>query len=173
MIYLVSIRDRIKKDGRWYHSESSKATIRSIQRPFSHLSVGPIIPKEPLSETKKSLKEYRMWLYKTLLTSHAAQTEFSELLYVFIQEGELILECSCPTNAIFCHGQIIRNALVWAEPFGSDLWLQELKKTANGKNYKSKYHVLDGRTTARPRCKNCGKPQSKWGSDDQCSGKKI
>jgi hypothetical protein len=131
MIYLLPINGRLRKDGiewippgiGWYHPEAPQATVINIQRPFSHISRGPVIANE------NSLKEYRKWLFRKLLISKTVIEEFTHMLDVLIQEGDLILQCSCiPPKP--CHGQIIRDALIWAKKFGIDDWHPQLKKFA-------------------------------------------
>lgn len=125
MIYLLPIsgRVRVKEGVGWYHPEAPHATIISVQRPFTFLSSGPLIKDE------ESLKEYRKWVFRKLLVSQFAIQEFTHMLDVLIQEGDLILQCSCiPPKP--CHGKIIRDALTWAEKFGIEEWHNQLKKVA-------------------------------------------
>lgn len=132
MIYLLPVSGRLRKDGigwmppgsGWYHPEAPHATIINIQRPFSHISRGPVIANSD------SLKEYKKWLFRKLLVSKTVGEEFTRMLDVLIQEGDLILQCSCiPPRP--CHGQIIRDALTWAEKFGIEGWHYQLKKLAS------------------------------------------
>lgn len=135
MIYLLPISSRKRKEGdgwippgtAWYHEEAPHATVINIQRPFSHISRGPVIANED------SLKEYKQWLFRKLLVSKTVREEFTHMLDVLIQEGDLVLQCSCiPPKP--CHGRIIRDALTWAERFGIEDWHNQLKKRA-AKNY--------------------------------------
>jgi hypothetical protein len=129
MIYLlpVSARIRVPKGAGWYYEEAPKTKIFNIQRPFAHLSVGPAINTNSPEQSKESLNEYRKWLFKKLLTSHAVINEFNLILDILIEEGEIILQCSCiPPKP--CHGTIIKNALLWAEKLGVEGWQSELKR---------------------------------------------
>jgi hypothetical protein len=124
MIYLLPISARMQNNGSgWYHPEAPHATIFNIQRPFAHLSVGPMILGP------ESLKDYRRWVFRKLLTSHAVIQEFTHMLDVLIQEGDIILQCSCIPPKL-CHGQIIRDALMWASRFGIEEWHNQLKIAA-------------------------------------------
>jgi hypothetical protein len=130
MIHIVGINDRKRTGSKFYYDVNPLAAIKTIQRPFSHMSVGPNISTKTPTDTENSLKEYRKWLFKRLLTSHVVIQEFSEILFILIQEGDIILQCSCvPPKP--CHGTIIRDALTWAEPHGVENWHAELKRIAS------------------------------------------
>lgn len=137
MIYLLPISGRVRRPSmyavsrQWIHEEAPEAKIFNIQRPFAHLSVGPIIIREPEEEAQQSLKEYKKWMFKRLLVSKGAIDEFNGMLDVLIQEGDIILQCSCiPPKP--CHGTIIKSALEWAAKLGTEGWHPELKKIAAG-----------------------------------------
>lgn len=133
MIYLVSIRDRKRnEDGTWYHKESPTARIFTVQRPFIHMSIGPFIAKEPKEKSDQGIKAYRKWLFNQLLKFHPAIEEFTEMLDVLIQEGEIILQCSCAVGKP-CHGNVIKDALTWAEPFGIEGWHSALQSISSHK----------------------------------------
>jgi len=126
MIYILPISGRQRvpgKVGTWFHNESPNAKIFNIQRPFAHLSVGPVISSE------EHLKEYKKWVFKRLLVSRGAIEEFNGMLDALIQEGEIILQCSCVPPKL-CHGSIIKDALTWASKLGVEGWHPELKRIA-------------------------------------------
>ena len=125
MIYLLPISGRVKvpKGAGHYHLEAPHATIITIQRPFTFLSSGPLITSE------ESFQGYRKWLFRKLLVSKFAIEEFTHMLDVLMQEGDLILQCSCVPPKL-CHGTIIKDALTWAEKFGIEEWHNQLKKLA-------------------------------------------
>lgn len=120
MIYILPASSRKRDDsGGWYFDECPSAEIVIIRRPFHYLS----------RSAPHLTYEYKKWLFRKLLTSPTAIQEFTRLLDIVIEEGNLILECSCvPPRG--CHGSIIKEALEWAEPFGIDGWHSELKKYA-------------------------------------------
>ena len=136
MIYICSARNRKRKGiCDWYHEEAPWAKVIIVQRPFSHLSVGPIIPLRPDEAVDAAVKEYKRWLFNTLLIRPAAKHEFTHILDVLMQEGDIVLQCSClPTKS--CHSLIIRDALLWAEKFGLEGWHDQLRliKTGNKQN---------------------------------------
>ncbi len=118
----------MKRDGlRRFCPNAPNATIMIIQRPFSTLSLGPLITDLSKEETVSSLQEYRKWLFRVLLKNKQAIDEFTRMLDILIQEGDLVLQCSC-TNDQFCHGNLIRDALLWAESFGINGWHDQLKR---------------------------------------------
>lgn len=131
MIYVVNFRNRIKgengKSG--YHVECPTAHIYNIMRPFAFMSCGPIINNDSLEKLERTKKEYRSWLFRKLLSNTATINEFSTVLDILIQEGDLILQCSCKKGQ-FCHGEIIKDALNWAIQFGVDGWHDQLKMKA-------------------------------------------
>jgi hypothetical protein len=81
-------------------------------------------------ETVASVEEYRRWLFTKLLSDKECIKEFNRILDIVIQEGEVVLQCSC-TNSKFCHGTIIKNALRWAEGCGLDGWQTALKEVTS------------------------------------------
>lgn len=135
MIHVLPTSQRKRRDeGQyrriWYYDEAPNATIINIQRPMIHLSTGPIISWKSDEDAKQSLQEYRKWLFRRLLVSKTCQEEFNQMLDILIQEGEIILQCSCiPPKP--CHGNIIKNALEWAMKLGTEGWHIELKRIAS------------------------------------------
>lgn len=129
MIYVASARNRKrrKSDHAWYHEEAPWAKIIVVQRPFSHLSVGPIIVNHPEEAIEPSIKEYKKWLFKSLLKFPAARHEFTHILDVLTQEGDIVLQCSCSPSRT-CHAMIIKDALEWASQFGIEDWYNQLKR---------------------------------------------
>lgn len=128
MIYVVGYH-YLKRypDGRRYFQDAPEATMISIQRPFSTLGLGPLITDFSREETVSSLKEYKKWLFKVLLQNKQAIDEFTRLLDIVIEEGDLVLQCSCSNNQ-YCHGSLIKDALEWAIPFGIEGWHDQLKR---------------------------------------------
>lgn len=142
MIYIFGIsnrkramtrsKGRNKSSAEWYYEEAPDAKVIVVQRPFHYLSRGC-----PVVYDADSTKAYKTWLFKKLLTSKTAKTEFTNMLDALIQEGEIILQCSCipPTP---CHASVIKDALKWAEPWGIEEWHNQLKKFASDKLSKRK-----------------------------------
>lgn len=126
MIYIIGISEMKRKDGKRVHPDAPEATIFIIQRPFSALSLGPLVSDMSREETVASLQEYKKWLMRVLIMNQKAITEFTRMLDVFIEEGDIVLQCSC-TNIQFCHGNLIRDALIWASQFGIEEWHNQLK----------------------------------------------
>jgi hypothetical protein len=120
MIYILPASSRKRDDnGKWYFEECPSAEIVIIQRPFHYLS----------RNAPHFTYEYKKWLFRKLLTSQTAISEFTRMLDILIEEGNLILQCSCvPPRG--CHGSVIKEALEWAEPYGIYGWHPELKRRA-------------------------------------------
>ena len=129
MIYLSSLRYMKRKGLRRYHPDVPDATVAIIQRPFSPLSLGPLVASYDREEIVSTYKEYKKWMFRQLLVNRNAVDEFTRLLDIYIQEGDLVLQCSC-SNDRFCHGNIIRDALIWASQYGIEDWQNHLKTTS-------------------------------------------
>jgi hypothetical protein len=126
MIYIIGIQDMKRRGVSRYHPQAPNASVVVIQRPFSPLSLGPLIVDMARAETVSSYQDYKKWLFKTLLTNKRAIEEFTRILDIYIEEGDVVLQCSC-SNDKYCHGVIIKDALEWASQFGIEDWHNQLK----------------------------------------------
>ena len=138
MIHIVNMLDdrfKLKPLGEKYSEEYPNVTVVNVMfgTPLGNsYAVGANCTRE------SSIKKFKSHLWIQIQDKVALPgkpnvmvDELDRLLWIHLEEGELVLECCCSPKP--CHAEVVRDAILYLESIGRD-WLNYLAFKPSGKS---------------------------------------